>query len=286
MSAHRSLLVCQAVLLLCLCSACQQQPNNTPRDKASANGEADSPAAPKAKPIDPDLVTTPGLAMSPARSKAVAAHLKEIGVALHNFVDKNGYFLPLPKEHPEYYDANGRLKVSWRVHLLPYLDQQQLYEQFKLDEAWDSPHNASLAKEMPAVFRSPDTPAGSNKTRFRIFAGKRETNDEGRETISSLFPLGKPARIRDTTDGLSNTLLVVEVGPDKAEVWTYPKELSLEHPLDALGKTAGDVAVLMGDGGIKYIKRDIDEAEWKAVIGPQDGTLIFWEEIMLLPDAN
>jgi hypothetical protein len=287
MSAHRFLLMCQAGLLLCLCSACQQAPqNDTDQNEASAKADSGAPAAPEEKPIDPDLVTTPGVAMTPARAKAVAAHLKKIGEAFHDYLDQTLHFLPGPKEHPEYFDAEGRLKVSWRVHLLPFLDQKQLYEQFKLDEAWDSPHNAPLAKQMPEIYRSPDTPAGSEKTRFRLFEGKRTKNEEGNERISTLFPLGEPASIRDTLDGLTNTLLIVEVGPDKAEVWTNPRGLSFEHPKAELGNTAANVAVLMSDRGVTYIKRDIDESEWKALIGPQEGTLIFWEEIQLPPAAD
>ena len=86
-----------------------------------------------------------------ARRTECANHLKQIGLAFQNFEDKNQFYLPTPEAHPEYYDENGRLKLSWRVHILPYLGQNKLYEQFKLDEDWDSPHNAPLAENMPDV---------------------------------------------------------------------------------------------------------------------------------------
>lgn len=42
--------------------------------------------------------------------------------------------------------------LSWRVALLPFLGHQELYDQFHLDEAWNSPHNQELIKKMPEVF--------------------------------------------------------------------------------------------------------------------------------------
>ncbi len=265
-------------------SGCQKSQTTDPQtDQMSATAEEKSPAASEEKSIDPKMVIKPGEPMTAERYQAVKARLKEIGLALHNFHDKNRFFLPTPEEHPEYYDENGRLKVSWRVHILPFLDQKELYEQFKLDEAWDSPHNASLAKKMPDAFRSPDTPAGSDKTRFRVFEGNREKDDEGEEKLTTIFPLGTPARIRDTLDGTSNTVMVVEVGPDKTVEWSKPGGLKLEHPTEELGATGSAVAILKGDGSVKLIKKDLDDTQWRAIVGPQDLTVITWNDIEAKP---
>ena len=43
--------------------------------------------------------------------------------------------------------------LSWRVYLLPFVDQAQLYNQFNMDEDWDSPHNKALIEQMPDVFK-------------------------------------------------------------------------------------------------------------------------------------
>lgn len=221
--------------------------------------------------------------MTVERYQEVKAHLKDIGLALHYSHDKNRSFLPSQEEHPEYYDENGQLKVSWRVHLLPYMDQKPLYDQFKLDEAWDSPHNAPLAKNMPDVFKSPDTPADSNKSRFRVFDGKREKDGEGDEKMTTLFPLGQPARMRDTKDGLSYTIMVVEAGPGKAIEWTKPGGLNPTEPKAELGETASQVAILKGDGSISLVKKDLEDAQWKEMIGPQDFTRIDWDAIEVKP---
>jgi len=273
-----------AILVISITSGCQKSQTTDPQtDQVSATAEEKSPAASEEKSIDPKMVIKPGEPTTAERYQAVKARLKDIGLALHNFHDKNRFFLPTPADHPEYYDENGRLKVSWRVHLLPFLDQKELYEQFKLDEAWDSPHNAPLAKKMPDAFRSPDTPAGSDKTRYRVFEGKREKNNTSDEALTSLFPLGTPARIRDTLDGTSNTVMVVEVGPDKAVEWSKPGGLKLEHPPEELGATGSAVAILKGDGSVKLIKKDLDDTQWRAIVGPQDLTVIVWNVIEAKP---
>ncbi|QDT43122.1 hypothetical protein Pan241w_32200 [Gimesia alba] len=249
----------------------------TPKESnSSQTANSETPAAPQVETIDPTMVIKAGQPMTAKRFNAVKARLSQIGLAFHNFIDKNRYFLPSPEQHPEYYDESGRLKVSWRVHLLPFLDQNPLYEQFKLDEAWDSPHNAPLAKKMPEAFHSPDTPIDSNLTRFRVFEGKW---DKEKKSPSTVFPMGAPTRIRDVKDGSSNTTLVVEVGPDKAIEWTKPGGLNFEHPIEEFGASASGIPVLLVDGSTKQIKRDITESKWKEIIGPQDLSRIDWKNI-------
>lgn len=280
------LLMSLVILLSTVTGGCQKpQPANPEAKQADSENSAtennaESTASPEDKPIDPKLVVKSGEPMTIERYKAVIPNLKQLGLSFHNLHEANKYFLPSPKEHPEYYDENGRLKVSWRVHLLPFLDQKELYGQFKLDEAWDSPHNAPLAKNMPDVFRSPDSPAGSTKTRFRVFECERE---EGLNKLTSMFPLGTPSRMRDTKDGTSNTILVVEVGPDQAVEWTKPGGLSAAHPQEELGATGTTVAVLIADGSVALIKRDLDDRLWKGIVSPQDRIAFDWDSIKANP---
>ncbi|QDT91771.1 DUF1559 family PulG-like putative transporter [Gimesia algae] len=268
------------ILLIAFSSGCQKNQSTDPKtEQTSATEEKKATAASEEKPIDPKMVTKPGEPMTAERYQAVKARLKQIGLAMHNFADQNRTFLPSVEEHPEYYDENGRLKVSWRVHLLPFLEQKKLYGQFKLDEAWDSPHNALLAKNMPDAFRSPDTPAGSDKTRFRVFEGTREENQQKEKAPTTMFPLGTPLGFRDILDGTSNTVMAVEVGPDKAVEWTKPGGLNIAHPRAEFGDAARGIPVLIGDGSIICFKRDIDDVIWKALIGPDDETRIDWRDI-------
>ena len=75
--------------------------------------------------------------------------LLQIGISIHNYNDTYG---ELPKNT---YRADGTPLLSWRVHLLPFLEQDNLYRRFNLDEPWDSPHNRTLLDQMPAVYARP-----------------------------------------------------------------------------------------------------------------------------------
>src|SRR5205823_5177427 len=75
---------------------------------------------------------------------------QQILIAFHNYNDATG---ALPAH--ALYSKDGKPLLSWRVALLPYVGEEALYKQFKLDEAWDSPHNKRLIDRIPKVYRSP-----------------------------------------------------------------------------------------------------------------------------------
>jgi hypothetical protein len=56
-------------------------------------------------------------------------------------------------------DDDGKPLLSWRVAILPYLEEGGLSNQFRLDEPWDSDHNLRLVEQMPAVYADPTAPA-------------------------------------------------------------------------------------------------------------------------------
>ena len=93
-----------------------------------------------------------GAAREAARRAQCTNNLKQIGLAMHNYVAAHNNAFPAPALPGK----DGKPALSWRVALLPYLEQQSLYDRFHLDEPWDSPHNKALIKEMPAVFTCPE----------------------------------------------------------------------------------------------------------------------------------
>jgi hypothetical protein len=137
---------------------------------------------------EPDLVALLQPAAGRARAAADRArgtnNLKQIGIALHNYHDAHKSFPAAAS-----YDKNGKPLLSWRVHLLPYLDQDNLYKQFKLDEPWDSDHNKKLIEMMPGVFRSSERlPAGM--TTYLGVAGE-----------GAIFPDRKAVFVREIRGG-------------------------------------------------------------------------------------
>lgn len=135
-----------------------------------------------------------------AREAAAASqclcNLCQIKLALQNYHDANGHFPPAFIA-----DENGRPMHSWRVLILPYLEQQQLFGLYDFSEPWDGPHNSTLASRMPAVYACPNHrgPQGNIWTDYVAVTGP-----------STVFPGAATTKLSDIKDGAANTVMVVE----------------------------------------------------------------------------
>lgn len=210
------------------------------------------------KEMEPQL-TKLGVAVKSARSAAKRVeqmnHMRQVGLAFHNYHDVYGTFPAADGTRK----ADKRLKggLSWRVHLLPFLEHADLYEQFKLNEPWDSEHNKKLIDRMPEVFKVKGV-EGVGKTSVHVVLGED-------------LPFGekgtKGSGISDFIDGTSNTILTVQAAADKAEVWTKPGgiDLDVETPVKTLGKIGETFLALFADGSIHNISKDVDEAVLRAL---------------------
>ena len=187
-----------------------------------------------------------------ARRAQSVSHLKHIGLAMHNFHDT---YRALPAAYNM--DADGKPLLSWRVHLLPFLDQIILYEQFRLDEPWDSPHNRQLIPQIPQVYQSPSSRAPLGKTNYLAVRGEGMAFIAPKQADTT--PRGLP--FRDFTGGLSNTVMVVEANDQSAVEWTRPVDFepNLERPLDGLlGLRPGMFQALFADGSVRALNEAID----------------------------
>ena len=79
-------------------------------------------------------------------------NMKQLMLGMLNYESAHGSF-PAPARC----DDNGKPLLSWRVELLPFLEEQSLYDALHRDEPWDSPHNKKLITQMPPVFRGPNS---------------------------------------------------------------------------------------------------------------------------------
>jgi hypothetical protein len=184
-----------------------------------------------------------------AKIRAAAEHaqslnnLKQIGLAIHSYHDAYKHF------PTNVYDKNGKALLSWRVQILSFVEHANLYQQFKMDEPWDSEHNKKLAKDMPEVFRSPNSKAAPGKTIYLGPAGP------------GLFFSGpKELKFGDITDGTSNTIMVLGVDDDHAVDWTKPADLPInpKQPLKGLGgNPQGTFQALFADGSAHILNRKI-----------------------------
>ena len=131
---------------------------------------------------------------------------------MHNYHSANNAF---PK--PAITDKEGKPLLSWRVAILPYIEQQELYNKFKLDEPWDSPHNKALLEGDAADLPLPEPGQAPSRSR-------RPTRSSS--ATGALFEKGQDVGIADVTDGTSNTLMVVEA--KEAVPWTKPDDLTFD----------------------------------------------------------
>jgi hypothetical protein len=191
-------------------------------------------------------------------------NLKQIGLAMHNYLDANGRFPAVAN-----FGKDDKPLLSWRVHLLPYLDQDALYKEFHLDEPWDSDHNKKLIAKMPDVFRSTADGklAKDGKTTYLAPRGKE-----------TMFPPGTMGiRITDITDGTSNTIMLVDGADERAVVWTKPDDLEIDpkEPQKGLAVRARDAfLVLFADGSVRGLPKDIDKKTLWAIFTIAGGEVV------------
>jgi prepilin-type processing-associated H-X9-DG protein len=179
-----------------------------------------------------------------ARRNQSTNQLKQIALALHNYHDAHKTFPPRVST-----DKDGKPLLSWRVAILPYLEEAALYKEFHLDEPWDSEHNKKLVARMPDIYRNASLP-GTDSTVYLAVAGP-----------GALFGEADAKDIRSVVDGTSNTIGIVEADPDRAVIWTRPDDLpyDADNPLAGLGKLrpAGFNAMFL-DGHVRFISEGID----------------------------
>lgn len=158
-------------------------------------------------------------------------------------------------------DDDGKPLLSWRVRMLPYLDQQPLYESFHLDEPWDSEHNKKLISAMPDIFASPGGSTEPGMTHFQTVRG-----------TDTIFPGKDPVQIAAIRDGTSHTILIVEA--DKPVIWTKPDDFQYDpdNPMKGLGtlRREGFNAVF-ADGHSRRISPEIDPEMLRRMFTKGDG---------------
>ena len=143
-------------------------------------------------------------------------------MAVANYEETNGHYPPAYVLGPD-----GKPWHSWRVLILPYIEESKLSEQYRFDEPWDGPNNRRLAEQMPKTYRFHNRSApGQSTTNYLAVVG-----------ANTMWPGAEGRKLADITDGTSNTVLIVEnrglgvnwMEPRDLEIETMPMEFN--HPL-------------------------------------------------------
>jgi hypothetical protein len=201
-------------------------------------------------------------------------NLRQIGIALHNLNDTYKYLPPAAL-----CDKQGKPCLSWRVAILPYLGHANLYNQFKLDEPWGSPHNIKLLAQMPKVYAAPGVTAKEpGLTYYQGFVADPKLGQEQatawETTVAANSPFGAVGTRLPASfpDGTSNTIWVVEAGD--AVPWTKPVDLPYDpkKPLPKLGGIFKEgFNALFVDASVGFVPRDFDVATLRLLITRADG---------------
>jgi hypothetical protein len=143
--------------------------------------------------------------------------LKEIAEAIWYYHDT---FKTLPSD---IVDGQGKSLLSWRVRLLPFIEQVHLYKEFKLDEPWDSPHNRELISRIPHWYLNPYYADAEAKKLGKAYV----VAPRGPKTF---FGIGKPRMTQEIQNPMA--IMVVGVDSEHAPIWTKPEDLTYDpaHP--------------------------------------------------------
>lgn len=226
-------------------------------------------------------------AFSAARQRALRMqcpnNLKQIALAFHNYHD-------IYKSFPPAYiaDENGRPMHSWRVLILPLVEEQPRYEAYRFDEPWDGPNNRKLQSPMPAIYVCPSHKSISSHaqthTSYVAIAGE-----------NTAWPGARATRIRDIIDGTAQTLLVCEVA-DSQISWMEPTDTGYAEAIELLTsrdphqrsghmhrsffyKWSTGRQVALADGSVKFLVQGIEADDTRRLLTVNDGELLEFDAI-------
>jgi prepilin-type processing-associated H-X9-DG protein len=174
-------------------------------------------------------------------------NLKQIGVALHSYHDAYGCFPPAYLA-----DRNGRPMHSWRVLILPWLEQKAIYGRYRFDEPWDGPNNRRLHDLVVSAYVCPSHPRPGHSTAYVAVVGPQ-----------TAWPRAEPSRLEDVDDGADQTILLVEASALSIH-WMEPRDLQFDRmsfafngPNDPAGLSSdhpGGAHILLVDGAVRFLK--------------------------------
>jgi len=198
-----------------------------------------------------------------ARRTQCNNNLKNISLALQNYHDT---YKTLP---PAYIpDKDGKPMHSWRVLILPFMEQRALHERYNFDEPWNSPNNLAVTNTVIPVYTCPSClpsgdSAGSTETNYMVITGR-----------GTVFDGTKAARFSDITDGTANTILLVEVVGTGIN-WAEPVDLdvgNMQFPNVTGGSTSpdshhpGGLNAALCDGTVHFLSETMRHQVFDALI--------------------
>lgn len=206
------------------------------------------------------LLPAVSAARSAARDMQTSNNLKQVGLAIHNY---HSVYRQLPAAAGT--DAAGNPIWSWRVALLPFVEQNVTWEQWQKDQAWNSQANLPLCLPLPFAYANPKE-ADPSSDQTHVFAIRHpQSMMSGESTLT----------FDSVTDGLSNTMLAVYL-PWRTTSWAAPEDISLAELQAEFAKAtpAETIQVLFGDGAVLRFSDPLDAETIEAMVTRDGGELV------------
>lgn len=196
-------------------------------------------------------------------------NIRQLGLAMHNYESAFQAFPP-----PVLYSRHGKA-YSWRIALLPFLERNDLYDQYRFDEEWNSPHNRLVTSSMPDVFRHPLSDENSTNSDYFVVTGdetifpKIKAIAEGKASV-------KGTGFGQITDGSSNTILLVEA--KRNTHWAKPEDIpyqSGETLKDLGGFQKESFVVALADGSTQVCSAKVGKLTLEIFLRKADGQIAY-----------
>ena len=211
------------------------------------------------------LSVAPSISMSgdAAYKSMCNGHLKQLGLALHNYHDRFGCFPPAYVA-----DADGQPLYSWRVLILPFIEQKPLYDAWNFDEPWDSPNNVKLSQTAIDVFLCPSDEQSTSNWQSAISSYLAVVGEE------TIWPGTESRCFTDVADGTSNTIAIVEVRNSGVH-WAEPRDLHVDQMAPTVNPEAGQgissdhlegANVLFVDGSVRFLDSALPAKTLRALL--------------------
>jgi type II secretory pathway pseudopilin PulG len=190
-----------------------------------------------------------------ARRNQCTNNLKQIALAIENYEKAHGALPPACTT-----DADGKPLHSWRTLILPYLEQQSLYDSIDLTKPWNDPANAEALKTSVSAYQCPSTTKGDNRTTYLAVL-----------TPTSCFRAVETRSLSEITDRASETMMLIEVNSEHAVPWISPADadenlvLGLGEPKSKTPHPNGMNALFV-NGSVQFLSSQIPADVRRAMI--------------------
>jgi hypothetical protein len=178
-------------------------------------------------------------------------------LAVANYESANGHLPP-----PFVRGPDGTPWHSWRVLILPYIEADDIFKQYRFDEPWDGPHNRRLADRMPRIFAFHNHwQPGQTTTNYLAVVGPDTAwPTAGKRTFADL--MGR---------GISNVVLIAE-NRGLGVHWMEPCDLDAAamsyefNAPDGLSSWYKMPAVAMADGSVRRMSSECGPDALRAAV--------------------